>query len=79
MYNVSYDESLYDITEPIFRKILIYELQDMSEKGKMVNSHKLCILICCIYHAQEKKKWANAKIVTQIYVYNLVVNTMGEI
>ena len=48
----------------------------MSKKGEMVNWHKLCILICSIYHAQNKRSGAKAEIITQKHGYNFVVNTL---
>ena len=44
----------------------------------MVNWHKLCILICCIYHAQNNGSGAKAEIITQKHGYNFAVNTLGE-
>ena len=52
------------------------DLWDTSEQeGEMVNWHKLCILICCIYHAQNKRSGAKAEIITQKHGYNFAVNT----
>ena len=50
----------------------------MSEKGEMVNWHKLCILICCIYHAQNKRSGAKAENITQKHGYSFAVDIVGE-